>query len=84
MAVLSENDRVAVWELWMRENKAAITGSMTRAQLRAAVDAADNWADSNAAEYNTALPNPARTVLTTKQKALLLMFVIARRHFVEP
>lgn len=80
MAVLSESDRAAVWIQWMRENRDAITGALTKAQLRAAVDAADSWADSNASEYNLALPAAARNALTPAQKALLLMFVVARRH----
>lgn len=80
MAVLSASDRIAVWEQWMRENKAAITGALDRNELKAAIDAADTWANDNASSYNTALPLPARTVLTAAQKAAILMFVIARRH----
>lgn len=79
MAALSNNDRIAAWEQWMRENKATITGAMTRGELRAAIDAADNWADSNAASYNSALPLPARTVLSASQKAALLNIIIAKR-----
>lgn len=82
MAVLSNSDRIAVWEQWMRENRATIAGAMTRGELRAAVDAADNWADSNAASFNSALPLPARTVLSSTQKAALLNYVIARRWIV--
>jgi hypothetical protein len=78
MAVLSDADRVAVWIQYMRQRFAA-TG-LTKAELRAAVDAADAWADTNAAAYNTALPLAARTNLTAKQKAALLMLVILRRY----
>lgn len=84
MAVLSDNDRIAVWLQWMRENKEAITGAMTKAELRAAINDADTWASDNAASFNSALPLPARTVLSAKQKAALLMFVIERRWGVEP
>jgi hypothetical protein len=78
MAVLSEADRVAIWIDYMRQRFAA--KGMTKADLRATVDAADSWADTNAASYNTALPLAARTNLTAKEKAALLMLVILRRY----
>jgi len=51
--------------------------------LRAAVDAVDTFLETNASAINSAIPQPARGVLTTKQKALLLMYVIGRRYVVE-
>jgi len=80
MAVLSDNDRIAVWRQWMQENKEAIAGALTKAELRAAIDAADTWANDNQSAYNTALPTPARTVLSTPQKVAVLMFVVAKRY----
>jgi len=82
MAVLSNADRIAVWEQWMRQNLAAIAGSMDRNDLKAAVDAADDWANNNAIAFNSTLPQPARGVLTASQKALILSLVIARRYIV--
>ena len=79
MAVLSDSDRVAVWLQHMREN-AETYGVMTKADLRAAVDAADQWAEDNASAFNLAIPQPARASMTAKQKALLLMFVVAKRY----
>jgi len=82
MAVLPDAERVTVWALLMRkfsDDKDSI--GITKAQLRAAVDAADTWADANAAAYNSALPTAARNGLTTKQKVLILMYVITRRWF---
>ncbi|HXU82500.1 MAG TPA: hypothetical protein VN914_13955 [Polyangia bacterium] len=85
MAVLSDPDRVALWAKLMQDASASRTPlPLLKAELRAAVDAADAWADANAAAYNTALPLPARTALTSKQKALLLMYVIERRWEVSP
>lgn len=55
-------------------------GALTKAEFRAAVDAADTWASDNAVLYNLALPLPARTVLTAAQKARILMEVIRRRY----
>lgn len=76
MAVLADNDRAGVWAEAMRQGEAL---ALTKAQLRAAVDAIDVWADTNASSFNTAIPQPARTALTARQKALLLMMVIRRR-----
>ena len=78
MAVLSEGERFACWRQLMQES--GPLGVLTKAQLRAAVDAIDDWVDANAAAFNTAIPQPARGVLTSKQKALALMFVVAKRR----
>lgn len=79
MAVLPNADRIAVWEQWMRENKAAVTGALTKAQLRAAVDALDDFLNTNATNINNAIPLPARTSLSAAQKAALLNYVVLRR-----
>ena len=79
MAVLQDADRIAVWLQFMRENRAEITGALTKAELRAAVDAADQWVSDNASSFNTALPVAARTALNASQKAAILMFVVAKR-----
>ena len=84
MAVLSESDRFHVWATYMYDK--AISDSslaMTKQELRAAVDAVDAFLESNAVAINNAIPQPARGVLTIKQKALLLMYVIGRRYVVE-
>lgn len=77
MAVLSDNDRFATWAEYMQENKEAI--GITKQDLRAAINAADAWIDSNAASFNTALPQPARGALSAKQKAMLFMAVATKR-----
>lgn len=76
MAVLSNAERAALWADVMRQGESF---ALTKADLRAAVDAVDAWADANASSFNSAIPQPARGALTTRQKALLLMFVIRRR-----
>ena len=53
--------------------------AFTKADLRAALDATDAWVDSNAASFNSALPQPFRGQATTAQKTLLLCFVAMRR-----
>lgn len=77
MAVLPDADRQAVCAGWMREPTGPL--AVTKAQLRAAVDAIDSWVDSNALTFNLAIPQPARNALTARQKAWLLMTVIKRR-----
>lgn len=58
MAVLSDPDRIDVWADFMRQS--GVLGAVVKADLRAAVNAADDWANTNAASYNSALPLPAR------------------------
>lgn len=81
MAALPDQDRFAIWAETMRQmSDARETTGLSKADLRAAVDAADAWADANAASYNSALPQPARGALTAAQKARLLWFVMRRRY----
>jgi len=82
MAALTDPDRQDIADAIARELSTLrlVLGAMTKADLRAAINAADAWADANASSYNTALPLPARTVLTAKQKNYLLEFVLRRRR----
>jgi hypothetical protein len=82
MPALSEADREAIFNEMIAKNRAGEIDSLTRAELRAAIDATDDWTVANAASYNSALPQPARGVLTAPQKALLLSYVIRRRWLV--
>ena len=81
MAALSDADRKDIWAKWMQDNT-ELTGALTKADLRAAVDAIDTWTDSNTASFNTSIPQPARNVLTTKQKARIFMDIVTRRFIV--
>ncbi len=54
-------------------------GNLTKQDLMAAVAAADDWLTTNAAAFNTALPQPFRGAATTAEKAALLVFVTKRR-----
>jgi hypothetical protein len=79
MAVLSSADRLAV-EVETNRTPDAVQGlGITRAQLRAAIDAIDDWVDGNAVAFNNAIPQPARGALSARQKAALLMLVVRRR-----
>lgn len=81
MAVLIDQDRFDIWADIMRLCSAdKETVSITKADLRAAVNAIDDWAQANASAFNTAIPQPARGALSASQKARLLMLVVAKRH----
>ena len=81
MAVLPDADRFEIWAQFMRDLSAAgsVLSGITKTDLRAAVNAADDWVSTNAAAYNAALPAAFRTNASAAQKAQLLMFVISRR-----
>jgi len=77
MAILTNAERVAIWVEFNQDTGGSI--SVVKADLRAALDAADAWVDANAASFNAAIPQPARAELTTRQKARLLLLVVQRR-----
>ena len=81
MAVLSDTIRAQVWRGLMRYWSAQIEviGGITKADLQAAVNAADDWANTNATSFNTALPTAFKTNATAGQKALLLAVVCLAR-----
>lgn len=81
MAIMDAAGRLQAFKDMIDENRRAnIACNLTKAQLQAAVDAIDDWLDANAVAMNSALPAAARTGLSTTQKAMLLMAVIARRY----
>lgn len=82
MAVLSNQDRAAIDRYTQRNlprDAGAGFGALSVADLRAAINAIDDWAEANQASFNTAIPQPARGLLTAKQKAVLLKYVIDKR-----
>lgn len=77
MAQLTAEQRRALWADYMRQNDDPI--GVTKPDLRAAGDALDAFFDANMIAINQAIPQPARSGLTARQKARLLMAVIAAR-----
>ena len=77
MAVLIEIDRVLIWAGLMRQDEEF--SGMLKADLRAAVDATDDWINTNQASYNAALPLPSRTSLTARQKNMVFGAVAGRK-----
>ena len=82
MALLSNNIRQQVCDIFAQDISVlrASLGNLSKIQLKAAIDAADSWADSNASSFNSALPVEARTALSSSQKAQLLAYTILRRY----
>jgi len=53
--------------------------AVTKPELRAAVDATDDWIEANQAGFNAALPQPFRGAATVPQKTFLFCYVAMRR-----
>ena len=81
MAVLSDDTRAAISADFQRarSNEREVLPGVTKADLRAAVNALDSYLDTNAAALNSAIPQPVRGALTTKQKLRLAAAVLIKR-----
>lgn len=79
MAVLSDQDRATIHGAFMRDETTPF-GALLKADILAAVNALDSFFDTNATAINSAIPLPARTVLTTAQKSRLVRYVIEKRY----
>jgi hypothetical protein len=81
MAVMSAGERGAAWTTYMQNvsTKREAFAGLTKAELLLAVNAIDQWIDDNTSAFNTAIPLPARTALTTQQKSDLFLIVLRRR-----
>ena len=79
--MLTEAERAGLWERAMREASVGRESlALTKAELRAAIDASDAWIEQSAVAFQQALPARARAGLTARQKARVLLLV-ARRRF---
>ena len=84
MAVLPDGDRVTLWAAFMSDaSESRDSLPLSKAELRAAFDATDDWINDNATSYNNALPAAAKAALTQKQKVRMFMAVARRRFEVE-
>jgi hypothetical protein len=84
VALLDETNRVRTWAHYLRNLTGPISG-VTKADVRAAVDATDAWIESSqgatapATGYNSALPQPFRGAASLDQKTALFCYVAMRR-----
>ena len=82
MAILSEADRQDCFQEFMEQTSAKgehYQAPLTKADVRAAVDAMDQWLSDNAASGNQAIPQPARSGLSTAQKARMNSIIVLKR-----
>lgn len=82
MAVLSDQDRLegcSEYTSALSRLRDTITG-LTKADVRAAFNALDQYLHDNAVAINSTIPQPARSNLTSAQKAGLMKVVIDKRY----
>ncbi len=81
MAVLSDENREKVWRGLMRYWSVfrEHLGDFTKADLRAAVNATDQWQEDNQTSFNGALPELFKSEATLAQKTLLFCAVALAR-----
>ena len=83
MALLTDQDRKDLWGKFMSIVSGIpeeIKHGMTKHELREAVNTTDQWIEDNQAAFNQALPEPARSVLTGKQKVRLFMMIATQKY----
>lgn len=81
MAVISDADRWRAVRHFIDKLfvQSGVTANFDTVALKAAVDATDDWIDTNAGSYNSALPAFFRSTATLEQKTLLFCYVALRR-----
>lgn len=84
MATLTAAQRRSIWRDLMATESALPASerqplALTKAEYRAAVDAIDTWLHDNRVSFNNAIPEPARTALSGKQKARALLAIVVAR-----
>lgn len=78
---LIDADRQDAARRWARRafGELSQTASVDHDQVKAAVDAVDDWCEANQASFLAALPLGFKNGSTAAQKALLLAFVVMKR-----
>jgi hypothetical protein len=79
MALMTNDQRISVSKDFQALHEADETFGCLKGDIKAAIDAADAWVNSNLTDYNSALPAAARTALNARQKARLLVYVLNER-----
>lgn len=79
MAVLSAQDRARIQHGLMRYLPFGSSPNVLKPDLLAAINATDDWQDTNQASYNAALPVAFRNNATQAQKTLLFCAVALMR-----
>jgi len=81
MAVLSDADRTEAALAFVRRIYVALAqrADCHSGQIKAAIDATDQWIDDNASLFNSALPAAFRNTATAEQKTQLFCMVALKR-----
>lgn len=80
MAYLDDTDRARIYRGLMRYwSRRLETTTVSKAELRAAVDATDAWIEDNQSVYNAALPAAFRDSASVVQKTVLFCAVALMR-----
>jgi hypothetical protein len=81
MAVLTTEQRREIWAKVQQDLSASHEpiGAISKSDLRDALDAVDVWVSTSAASFNSALPEPAKSVLTPLQKSRALLYIVRKR-----
>lgn len=74
---LTTQERVAIWQRF--QELGHCPGSISKTQLRAAIDDIDDFLDANGTSINNAFPQPFRGDATVAQKAFVVAIVAAKR-----
>lgn len=79
MAVLSAAERAEITARAQRTSDCP--GGLTKPQLRAVLDAMDDWWETTgAAAGNAAIPQPQRGILSARQKAALFQLLLIKKY----
>ncbi len=80
MATLTTQERAEVragfWEECSADRELC---DLLKADGQAAVDAMDDWINANAVSFNSAIPQPARSTMTARQKVRLFRDIMRKR-----
>lgn len=80
MAALQDPDRQDICAEIQRDSRLGTLPNMVKTDLKALIDAVDDWIVANANSFNNALPVVARTNLSVSQKAFVFMVVLVKRY----
>ena len=82
MATLTNQQRSRATNDWIGEEYSLkkVRADLSVADIRAAINAVDDWIEANQAGFNAALPLPFRNVATAGQKAALFSFVALKKY----
>jgi hypothetical protein len=80
VAALSDADRAAIRaEFMVGESNERNSVSIVKADIRAAINALDDFFEAQAATINAAIPQPARGAMTARQKNKMGAMVLLKR-----